>query len=348
MPTISNSASSIRLIGFALGFILLAGTGCQGPASPTPTLPTYPSLPGLAEPIFPEDNPLKQASVQLGRMLFYDPVLSRDSTISCSSCHRQALAFTDAQPVSVGIEGRKGTRNTPTLVNMAYQPYFFAEGGSPSLELQVLGPVETRHEMDLFIGEAARRANRHPVYRALAQEAYGREVDPFVLTRALASFERTLIGFQSPFDRYYYQGDTEALTASQERGMELFFSEELDCASCHAPPLFTDHGFYKLGLPVGEVPDLGRYRVTLDSADIGTFKTPTLRNVALTPPYMHDGSIPTLEAAISYVLQGGQYGSELKEVTLSKDQKLDLIHFLESLTDTAFIRNPAFGPPSSH
>jgi len=343
----------------AFPFLFLLLIGCQ--ASQTDLTPDaeasatpYPlDLPEGFPPLpVPPDNVLTMERVELGRMLFYDPILSRDSSISCASCHLQGLAFTDAKAISPGIEGRIGVRNTPTLVNLAYQPYFFSEGGSPTLELQVVGPIETEHEMDLPIADAAKRVGQVERYRALAERTYPqrREVDPYVITRALGAFQRILISGHSPYDRFRYQGDEAALTPAQQRGMDLFFSEKTGCSSCHHGLNLTDYQFYNVGLSADEPADLGRFRVTNDSADIGAFKTPSLRNVALTAPYMHDGSLPHLKAVIDHFDQGGHghplQPSSIRPLGLNEQEKADLLAFLEALTDRDFLTNPAYGRPN--
>lgn len=339
-------------------FALILGACRTGPGevwpdktetSPTPyqvELPAgFPPLP------IPADNALTGERVELGRRLFYDPILSRDSSVSCASCHMQGLAFTDAKRISPGIEGRLGVRNTPTLVNLAYQPYFFGEGGSPTLELQVVGPIENEHEMDLPIADAADRVGQIEHYRTLAQRAYPqrKQVDPYVITRALGAFQRTLISGNSPYDRYQFQGKEDALTPAQRRGMELFFSDRTDCGTCHSGINLSDYQFYNVGLTAAKPADLGRFRVTNDSADIGAFKTPSLRNVALTAPYMHDGSLPHLQAVIDHFDQGGHghplQPSSIRPLGLSKQEKADLLAFLQALTDRDFLIDPAFGRP---
>jgi cytochrome c peroxidase len=305
--------------------------------------------PGFGPPPVPADNGFTASRVELGRLLFYDPVLSRDSSISCGSCHRQELAFTDGKRISPGIDGRVGTRNTPTLVNMAYQPHFFAEGGSPTLELQAIGPIEEFHEMDQPIGEAARRARQNPRYQQLARQAYERDLDPYVITRALSAFQRTLISGRSSFDRYYREGDSSALSPQQKEGMTLFFSDRTQCSHCHGGLHLSDFDFYNIGLYSQDQADKGRFRITLDSADIGAFKTPSLRNVALTAPYMHDGSLPHLRAVIEHFDQGGQghrlQAPQIRPLTLSESEKAALIAFLHSLTDDTFLTNPDFAAP---
>jgi len=328
-----------RNLSFLLAFvggltIVLPGLHCQAPAGPEPFVLDLPE--GFPEPEFPEGNELTHERVELGRMLFHDPSLSRDSSLSCASCHLSSLAFTDGKPISTGIAGRLGNRNTPSLFNVAYHPYFFAEGGSPSLEMQSHGPIETEHEMDFNLREAADRLKGNPRYVELANLAYGRPMDTYVLTRAIASFERTLYSGNADYDAYQ-RGDASALSPEAQRGMQLFFSEKANCSSCHSGFNFTDYGFYNIGLYAKDNEDLGRYRITLDSADISRFKTPSLRNVALTAPYMHDGSLKTLERVVAHFNQGGNghynQDSRLKPLNLTESEQQDLVAFLESLTE---------------
>ncbi|MEL6135044.1 MAG: cytochrome-c peroxidase, partial [Bacteroidota bacterium] len=221
---------------------------------------------GFPEMQIPEENQLTEERVALGKKLFFDPALSRDYTISCASCHLQSLAFTDAQALSIGIAQRVGLRNSSTLTNVGFHPYFFAEGGSPSLELQAIGPIENPDEMDFTARELEDRLVLDEEYNKLAQEAYGRPMSIWVLVRALSSFERTMISGSSPYDLYVSEGQNDRLNSEAVVGMNLFFSDRLQCATCHPAPLFTDFSLQNIGL-AGYERDAGRFRVTLDSAD---------------------------------------------------------------------------------
>lgn len=303
---------------------------------------------GFPEPAIPEDNQLTNTRVELGRRLFYDPVLSLDSSVSCATCHFQHLAFADPAPLSEGVDGRTGLRNSPALFNLAYAESFFRDGGVPTLELQVLAPISDENEMDNNIVTVVERLQRIPAYVELCQEAYGRTPDPFCLTRALAAFERTLISGDSRYDRHSYHGESGALNAAEIRGLNLFQSDALKCAECHSGFNFTNEDFRNNGLKA-VYPDTGRARITLDPADAGKFKVPSLRNVALTAPYMHDGSIATLGEVIDHYAAGGMGHRNQDPLVagfvLSDAEKADLIAFLESLTDEVFIRNPVFSDP---
>lgn len=293
----------------------------------------------------PTDNFLTNDRVALGKQLFYDPILSRDSSIACASCHLQARGFADATPFSTGIDGRQGFRNAPTLSNLAWHPYFFYDGGVPTLELQVFAPIEAHFEMDELLQNVLDRLARHPQYPALFRRAYGREPDPFALTRALAAFERTLVTGASAWDRYTYAGDATAIDAAVLRGWALFNSDSLHCASCHSGFDFTDYRFQNIGLPVTTA-DSGRMRITLAEADRGKYKTPSLRNIALSAPYMHDGSMATLDEVIAHFASGGMHYPNqsplVQGFTISETEKADLIAFLEALTDLEFVNNPEF------
>lgn len=294
---------------------------------------------------FPEGNEYTYDRWNLGKKLFYDPILSLDSTISCASCHQATLAFSDDVDFSLGVNDRLGTRNTPSLSNLAYHPYFTREGGVPTLEMQILVPIQEHHEFDFNIVLLAERLNKSPDYVEASQKAYDRNPDPFVITRAIANFERSLLSGNSPFDQFFYQDKKEVLSESERNGLELFFSEKTNCSVCHSTPDFTNYAFENNGL-YEAYPDEGRFRLTGIESDRALFKVPSLRNVALTAPYMHDGSFSTLEEVIEHYQAGGKHHSHkselIKPLNLSELEKHDLIQFLKSLTDETFINNPLF------
>jgi len=299
---------------------------------------------GFPQPVFPEDNELTPERWSLGKRLFFDPVLSKDSTSSCSSCHLPELAFTDGKSVSEGIEKRQGTRNAPTLANVAYHPYFLREGGVPTLEMQILVPIQEHAEFDFNIVNIAERLQRNPSYVQASLEAYGRIPDPFVITRAIGCFERTILSGNSRYDDFI-RGNHSALNENEMRGMELFFSEELSCAHCHSGFNFTGYGFENNGL-YKEYNDQGRFRLTGLETDRALFKVPTLRNVGVTAPYMHDGSMNNLEEVIAHYNSGGNQhihqSPMVKPLSLNDQQQQDLIAFLKSLTDEEFLSNAKF------
>ncbi|MEM6724479.1 MAG: cytochrome c peroxidase [Bacteroidota bacterium] len=288
-------------------------------------------------PEIPADNQLTVERVELGRKLFFDPNLSLDSSVSCASCHLPTLAFADNQAVTPGVHGERGSRNAPSLANVAYHPYFFREGGNPTLEMQILGPLQEPHEMGMKISDLRERLLANPEYVQLAQEAYGREVGAYVLTRAIAAYERTLISGTSSFDAYF-QGDSASLPADVLAGWALFSSERLGCANCHGGFDFSNYAMENNGSKAIYI-DWGRYRVTSDSADIGKFKVPSLRNVALTAPYMHDGSYADLAQVIEHYNQGGNshknQSPHIRPLHLTEVEKAQLLAFLKSLTDNS-------------
>jgi cytochrome c peroxidase len=299
---------------------------------------------------YPGDNADDSLRVKLGRHLFYDPALSLDSTISCASCHIQAFGFADTASQSLGVAGRRGRRNSPSLVNVAFAPYFMREGGVHSLEMQVLVPIQEHEEFDFNILEIVDRLKQNPQYTTWSMQAYGREMDAFVLTRAIAAFERHMVSFNAPFDRYLSKRGRMALSAEAVQGMALFYSDSLACGSCHAGVLMTNFSFGNNGL-YETYSDPGRFRVTGNPEDIGVFKVPSLRNVALTAPYMHDGSMRRLDDVLDHYSRGGyrhiNKDGRVRGFTLSDADRRALLAFLHSLTDVSVTKNAALSKPGS-
>lgn len=328
---------------FFLSLSLLAGCKKDLPLPEKPYLLAIPK--GFPEPDIPDDNQLTEARVALGKKLFYDPILSSDYTISCASCHPQANAFSDITALSQGVDGRLGFRNAPTLTNVAYGTSFFHDGGAPRLSLQALAPITDTLEMNLPLDQAIERVKNDPEYNQLFKEAYNEE-DVYPITRALEAFQFTLISGNSDFDKFYFQGKDDALTASQKRGWILFKSNELNCRECHSGFNFSSSEFENNGLYETYDNDPGRSRITSSLGDEGKFKVPTLRNVQLTGPYMHDGSIATLEQVIDHYASGGSHHPNKSELVtgfeVSNQDKQDLINFLKSLTDWEFVDNPEY------
>lgn len=293
------------------------------------TPPGWPSLPVRA------DNPLTTASVELGRALFFDERLSLGRGHSCASCHRPGRAFSDTVPLSIGVQGLPGLRNAPTLANTAYHALLNRDGGAPTLEQQVLVPLSAKDEMDSDPQQVVDLLRTDPAIAGAAMRAYGRDFDLYVLTRAIANYVRTLIGGHSRYDRYV-QGDTLALAGPEVRGMRLF-NGAAGCSACHGGFDLSDHAFHNTGIRTDDAADPGRQRITLDPADRGRFKTPTLRNIALTAPYMHDGSMATLEEVIDHFDAGGLPDPNkdplMIPLQLTPEQKHELAAFLRSLTD---------------
>lgn len=290
----------------------------------------------------PDGNAFTEARWSLGRKLFYDPVLSKDGRVSCATCHDPNLAFADDQAISSGADGLVGNRNASSLANIAYHPYYTREGGVPTLEMQVLVPIQEHHELGTNIVLLADTLRKIQDYVDRSIEAYGEAPSPFVITRALAQFERSLISGQSAYDLELHYGISGSMTAAAKRGLTLFESKRTQCTTCHGGFNFTDYSFANNGL-YARYPDDGRARLTNDSVDIALFKVPSLRNVALTAPYMHDGSIETLDAVIDHYDRGGHghphQSEHIRALYLSIDEKRDLRAFLESLTDDHFVNN---------
>lgn len=339
----------MRCLVFFIGLIGFFAVACNKEDPPTPVITPEPTLiqvpAGFPQPEMPADNALTAIRIALGKRLFYDPALSRDSTLSCASCHKQSLAFADSTATSPGIAGRPGARNAPSLANVAYQKRLLREGGVPTLEMQVLVPIQEHNEFDFNILNIKERLEQIPGYVDLSRQAYDRPPDPFVITRAIAAFERTLLSGNSAFDQWHFQGKTRALSAAAQRGFDLFNSERLGCNNCHSGFLFTSQEFANNGL-YENYTDPGRMRLTGLESDRAVFKIPSLRNVAVTAPYMHDGSLPSLNAVLDHYQTGGKphpnKSPTLKPFTLTMQERRDLLAFLTSLTDVSFLQNPDF------
>lgn len=282
-------------------------------------------------------------TIELGKQLFYDPILSRDSTISCATCHKQELAFTDGLPQAIGIRNRVGKRNSPTLANVKNRPFLLLDGVNPSLESQVGAPIQEHSEFDFNILLIFERVKRNKNYAKLTHQAFDSEVNEYTIKKSIAEFERTLISDDSPYDRYL-ANDKKALSKAQIRGKNLFFNT-LYCSKCHSGIDLTNDRLTNNGL-YENYEDAGRMRLTEKHEDNGVFKVPTLRNIALTAPYMHNGSLATLEDVVAHYMTGGKNharkGEEIVPFTLSEQEKSDLIQFFTSLTDSTFITNPNF------
>ncbi len=335
----SRSGSSTRSF-VAAALLLAAGLlSAVGPPEES-SLPTRPAIPlglDLYLPV-PEENPITPAKTALGRRLFFDPILSRDFTLSCASCHDPRRAFTDSLSVAVGVQGRHGTRNAPTLVNRAYGKAQFWDGRAASLEEQALQPIDNPDEFDMTVEEVVARLKSHHDYPAFFQAAFGRGANSEDMGRALATYVRTIFSGEAPIDRYR-EGDREAVSEQARRGLRLF-QGKANCTACHLGPTFTDEQFHNTGVAWrdGELLDVGRFKVTGKQEDRGRFKTPSLREVFRTAPYMHDGSFATLTEVIEFYNLGGNANPyldpELRPLRLSPEEKQALRAFLQTLSGT--------------
>jgi cytochrome c peroxidase len=343
---------------------------------------------GFPEPVVPSDNPMSRDKVELGRYLFYDKRISVNGKEACASCHRQELAFTDGRKVAVGTTGEFHPRNAMSLVNIAYNGVLtWSDPTIRTLEDQAYGPMYGTHPVELglkIVDTFPDRIKPDAVYQRLFPLAFPTEPDPFTITnvvKAIACFERSIISARSPYDRYHFGGDDSAVSESAKRGEVLFSSEPLKCFHCHGGFNFSDTTvskrspdrkmeFHNTGLynVTGRFsypsPNLGIYIHTRDMADVGKFKAPTLRNIAVTGPYMHDGSIATLEGVLEHYEAGGRTlrdgpaagqgcknpnkDPQIAGFKLSEQEKEDLIAFLNSLTDEAVLHDPRFSDPWVH
>lgn len=283
---------------------------------------------------------------ELGELLFFDPILSGDSTISCASCHKQEFAFADNVPLSFGVDSAKGTRNTPSAMNLADANFFFHDGRAETLEDQAAGPIENPVEMNLPITIAVDRLKSHKQYRAFFEKLFGKSPDKESMLQALADYERSLETPDTPFDDYMSKYDTTQFTEAAKRGRDIF-NHKGKCFDCHFGPDFNSGGgqFRNIGIFNGkDLNDSGRYVVTKDPKDIGKFKTPGIRNIAVTAPYMHNGMFKTIREVIDYYNEPDKFIPDAinrdtllsKPLGLTEQEKSDLEAFLLSLTDRQF------------
>ncbi|MCU0617322.1 MAG: di-heme enzyme [Gemmatimonadaceae bacterium] len=380
--------SLVRTLPSALLLLPLLGCGGDELFSPAAGRSSFDWQlpPGFPTPVVPADNPMSAAKVDLGRHLFYDRRLSGNGTQSCASCHLQSRAFTDGRVVGIGSTGERHPRNSMSIANVGYASVL--NWGNPnlaSLEQQALLPMFGESPVELGLAgmenELLARLQADSVYGRLFRSAFPERPSPVsveTITKALASFQRSLISGDSPYDRYKFRNDRTAMSASALRGEALFFSEETECFHCHAGVMFSasteyvgkafreqeyfNNGLYNVG-GTGAYPadNTGLKEFTGLAADMGSHKAPTLRNIAVTAPYMHDGSIATLGEVIDHYARGGRLIREgphagdgalspfkngfVKGFTITPQEKADLIAFLESLTDSTLLTSPRFANP---
>ena len=330
--------SKIKL-SIGMGVALMAAPfviwGAAADFTPPPTAEAFKVPLGLLPVQWPKDNPYSPAKWELGRALYYDTRLSADGTVSCATCHSPKLAFTDNLPVSTGIRGQKGGRSAPTVINRAYSLAQFWDGRAGTLEEQAVGPMQNPIEMGHSHGAIVQTLSGIPGYQAMFKAAFGSENITIELAgKAIATFERTVLSGNSAYDRYR-AGDKKALTAVQIRGWKVF-KDKAKCDQCHEGVNFTTNEYHNLGVGMDKPdPDEGRFVVTHKDADRGAFKTPTLRDIARTAPYMHDGSLKTLEDVVEFYDKGGTLNKNLdekmKRLSLTADEKRSLVEFMKGL-----------------
>lgn len=326
----SNVSRMETLRVMLFGFILLSIVFLSGRSSAEDR-----SIGPLPPPPIPAANLQYKAKVDLGRYLYFDKRLSGNNSISCAFCHNPGLGFSDGRPRGLGLGGELG-RNSPTVYNTAYNPLQFWDGRAGSLEEQALGPIQNPNEMRGNLDEVVKKLSGVPGYVTMFQAAFGGGVSAQGIAEAIAAFERTIVSRNAPFDRFM-EGDKGAMSASAQRGMKLF-TGKARCAMCHNGPNFTDNLFHNLGAPqAGPLKeDLGRINITHRVADTGAFKTPTLRSVTESAPYMHDGVFKTLEEVVDFYNQGGGKNPHLdpliQPLHLDAEEKKNLVEFLKALT----------------
>lgn len=348
----------------AVAFVVLHACSSQQLAAPgsskegpTPLALNYPPWASdtAYKPNIPYDNPTTVEGVALGRRLFYEKALSHDGTTSCSSCHIQQHAFSDPRRLSTDVHDGGPPRNSMALVNLAWSHFFFWDARAYSLELQAFEPVTDHREMFNAWPEVIQRLKERPNYDQQFDAAFGTmEFDSLHVVYALAQFERTLISFDSPFDRFHYGCDSTALSPAQQHGMRLFFGKA-HCADCHELPVFQDHTVINIGLDSIPV-DKGMGARTGKAWHMGRFKTPTLRNIAASAPYMHDGRFATLEQVVDFYaddvhlntpnFDDHMFAWKLGVVRLDGAERSDLVAFLEALTDSTFLNDPSLADPA--
>ena len=286
-------------------------------------------LPAITEPA---ENPSTPEKIELGKQLYFDPRLSEDATISCASCHDPAKGYSNAEQFATGVGGKKGGRNSPTIINSAYNRFHFWDGRADSLEEQALGPIQNPIEMKMSLDGVVERLNKIEGYQKQFQKVFGTDVTSEGIGKAIAAFERTILAGDAPYDAYQ-EGEKDALSESAQRGMTLFFGKG-HCSACHSGPNFTDNAFHNIGVGMdAKDVDKGRQVVSKLEGDSGSFKTPTLRDISRTAPYMHDGSMKTLSEVVEHYNKGGIQNPYLDEeifpLNLTQQEKDDLVKFLE-------------------
>ncbi len=301
---------------------------------------------GLPKMRIPADNPLTAEKVALGKQLYFDPRLSGDNTVSCASCHDPKQGWSNGQRFATGVRDQQGGRSAPTIVNAGYGYFQFWDGRAQYVEGQALGPIQNPIEMDMTLPTLVEKLNAIAGYQSQFQAVFGAPATPETIAKAIGAFERTILSGDSPYDRFK-AGDKSALSQQAQRGLDVFFNKA-QCSACHSGPTFSDGGFHNIGVGMDDAsPDAGRAAISKLIGDTGSFKTPALREIGRTAPYMHDGRLATLEDVVHYYDQGGTpnpyLDEEIRPLHLTGDQQADLVVFLkEGLASASY---PEIEPP---
>jgi cytochrome c peroxidase len=313
--------STRGLFSVLFGMCLAAGVLCA--ADPPLGLPSVP---------VPSDNPMTAEKIALGKQLYFDGRLSADNKVSCASCHDPAKGFSNGDRFATGVEGKKGGRSAPTVINTAYGALQFWDGRAKTLEDQALGPIQNPIEMNMTLDAVIKKLNGIDGYKTQFKKVFGSDgATADGIAKAIAAYERTVISGNAPYDKFK-AGDTKALSESAQRGMKLFFGKA-HCSACHAGPNFSDNSFHNIGVGMDQKDfDKGRAEISKLSGDTGAFKTPTLREIAKSAPYFHDGSAKTLEDVIDHYAKGGipneWLDEEIFNIKIAPGEKADLVKFM--------------------
>lgn len=331
-----NKKNNIKSLFFLSFFIVFSNSAINVKAEQN--LSKF-STPNLDDITYPDDAPPSQTEVELGKILFFDTRLSSNNKISCATCHNPDFGFSDGKKVSFGVNGNKLSRNTPHLYNLAWNNSFFWDGRASTLEKQALMPVTSKNEMNLPKEELVEKISKVAFYQERFSTLYSDGINALNISKALASFERSIITRNSPFDKYL-KGDKKAISKDSIAGMNLF-TTKASCIVCHSGANFTDNSFHNLGFTSI---DEGRGKIVNDKSLNGAFKTPGLRNIALSAPYLHDGSLKTLEDVVVFYNKGGGVSKNksnlIRPLNLNKKEIYQLVSFLNSLTEEIKITKP--------
>jgi cytochrome c peroxidase len=297
---------------------------------------------GLAPVVHPQDNPPSEEKIALGMQLYFDPRLSVDNTVSCATCHDPKKGWSNGDAVATGVGGKRGGRSAPSVLNSAYYTVQFWDGRAATLEAQALGPIQNPIEMNLEIDKAVEKLNAIPGYKAQFQKVFSTDVTSEGIAKAIAAFERTVLSGDAPYD-HFKAGDKTALSEAAQRGMKLFFGKA-NCSACHSGPNFSDSAYHNIGY---DSPDEGRFAISKLKGDTGAMKTPTLRDIARTAPYFHNGEVQTLEEVVKHYNKGGNNNpyqdEEVFPLKLTDAEQADLVTFLkEGLASKSY---PDVEPP---